>query len=90
MQHISKKILHTWAKNLNQSHTPQPACLRVHLNVRTLVISQCVMSEAASRVIPLLCGAALPRGLQQHECELRAALETRKVALFLDGCLGFV
>lgn len=90
MQHISKKTFNAWAKKLNQCHTPQPACLCVHLHVRTLVISQGVMSEAASRVIPLLCEAALPRGLQQHECELRAALETRKVALFLDGCLGFI
>ncbi len=49
-----------------------------------------VMCEAASKVAPLLCGAAMPRGLQQRECELRGALETRKAALFLDGCLGFV
>lgn len=45
---------------------------------------------AASRVIPLLCGAVLARGLLWCENELRASLETRKAALFLDGCLGFV
>lgn len=38
-------------------------------------------------VFPLPRGAWLARGLQQQE---RAAVETRKVTLFLDGCLGFV
>ena len=62
-----------------------PACVS-----KCMDISLGVMSEAASRVFPLLCAAASPRGLQQRECELRGALETRKAALFLDGCLGFV
>lgn len=34
--------------------------------------------------------SSVARGLQQRECDLRGALETRKAALFLDGCLGFV
>ena len=62
-----------------------PLCLS-----KCIDISLGVMCEAASRVIPLLCEAVLPSGLQQRECELRGALETRKAALFLDGCLGFV
>lgn len=90
MQHSSKQDMMHESSYGGKSvlYPPNLHYLCVHLNV--WIISLGVMSEAASRVIPLLCGAALPWGLQQHECELCAALETRKAALFLDGCLGFV